>query len=53
MNQIVAVLNALPSGAGNVSTVLMHDFAPNTLTALQQWLPANVGRYDFRVVPSC
>jgi peptidoglycan/xylan/chitin deacetylase (PgdA/CDA1 family) len=51
--QIVSVLNALPSRAGNVSNVLMHDFAPNTLTALQQWLPVNAGRYDFRVVPTC
>ncbi len=53
VSQIIAVLNALPSGAGNVSNVLMHDFAPNTLTALQQWLPANINRYDFRVVPTC
>ena len=53
VSQIVAVLNALPSGTGNVSNVLMHDFAPNTLTALQQWLPANINRYDFRVVPTC
>ena len=53
VSQIVAVLNALPSAPGNSSTVLMHDFVPNTLTALQQWLPANAARYDFRVIPSC
>jgi len=51
--QILGVLNSVPSGAGSTSNVLMHDFSPNMLTALQQWLPANIGRYDFRVVPAC
>jgi peptidoglycan/xylan/chitin deacetylase (PgdA/CDA1 family) len=50
---IVSVLNTLPSAYGSSSTVLMHDFAPNTYTALQQWLPNNIGRYDFRVIPTC
>lgn len=50
---IVNVLNTLPTARGAVSNVLMHDFAPNTYTALQQWLPANASRYDFRVVPTC
>ena len=50
---ILAVLNSMPTGAGNVSTVLMHDFAPNSITALQQWLPANIDKYNFAVLPSC
>ena len=51
--QIVGVLNSLPTTPGSVSTVLFHDRSVNMLTALQQWLPANIGRYDFRVIPTC
>ncbi len=50
---ILNVLNSLPTAAGSKSTVLMHDGMANTLTAMQQWLPANLDRYDFRVLPSC
>lgn len=53
VQSIVNRLNTLPTAAGAVSNVLMHDFAGNTYTALTQWLPANASRYDFRVVPSC
>ncbi|MFN8023596.1 MAG: polysaccharide deacetylase family protein [Acidimicrobiales bacterium] len=53
VNDIVNVLNSMPTGAGRSSTVLMHDWPANTVTALQRWLPANIGRYNFAVLPSC
>jgi peptidoglycan/xylan/chitin deacetylase (PgdA/CDA1 family) len=46
---IVNMLNTVSDG----SIVLMHDWAPNTLVAVDQWLAANASRFEFRTIPSC
>lgn len=46
---ITAVLNTLPTSPGSVSTVLMHDWVPETQTALNAWLAANKTVFEFRV----
>jgi peptidoglycan/xylan/chitin deacetylase (PgdA/CDA1 family) len=46
---IVNTLNTVSDG----SIVLMHDWAPNTLVAVDQWLAANASRFEFRTIPSC
>ena len=49
VGSIVNTLNTVSNG----SIVLMHDFAPNTIIAVDQWLAANVSRFEFRTIPSC
>ncbi len=50
---ITAVLNSLPTAPGSASTVLMHDWAPFTLTAVDQWLAAHSSQFEFRTLPNC
>lgn len=45
---ITAVLNTLPTSPGSVSTVLMHDWVPETQTAINAWLAANKTKFEFR-----
>ena len=49
---VQAIVNTLNT-VSNGSIVLMHDFAPNTLVAVDQWLAANASRFEFRTIPSC
>jgi peptidoglycan/xylan/chitin deacetylase (PgdA/CDA1 family) len=49
VQMIVNTLNTVSNG----SIVLMHDWAPNTLVAVDQWLAANSTRFEFRSLPQC
>jgi peptidoglycan/xylan/chitin deacetylase (PgdA/CDA1 family) len=50
---ITAVLDSLPSSPGSSSVVVLHDWQPLTLLAVDAWLAENVDRFDFRTIPSC
>jgi peptidoglycan-N-acetylglucosamine deacetylase len=49
---VQSIVNTLNTASNN-SIVLMHDFAPNTIIAVDQWLTANASRFQFRTIPSC
>jgi peptidoglycan-N-acetylglucosamine deacetylase len=52
-SSITAVLNSMPTAPGSSSTVLMHDWTPFTTIAVDQWLAANAGNFEFRTLPNC
>ncbi len=52
VTSVQSIVNTLNT-VGNGSIVLMHDWAPNTIVAVDQWLAVNATRFEFRSVPSC
>ena len=53
VGSITAVLDSIPSTPGSESNILMHDWVPSTLTAVDAWLSVNASRFDFRTLPNC
>ena len=53
VDSIRTVLESMPTAPGSVSNVLMHDWTPNTATAVDQFLTAHADDYEFRAVPEC
>ena len=50
---ITNVLNQMPTTPGSASNILLHDWAPFTLTAVDQWLTAHAATFEFRTLPHC
>ena len=46
-------LNQLPTAPGSVSNVLMHEWVPATIAAVDQWLGTHAGQFEFRTLPNC
>ncbi len=51
--RIIEKLNEMPTTPGSVSNMLMHDWVPATIAAVDQWLGTHSGQFEFRTIPSC